>query len=369
MRGSAEVCNRVGMRLSGGLAALGALVTGAAVAWGSAAAVPKPPTAAVCVPTSIRMEYFSSLGPKLGEYNAVFAGLARVRPNDPYAYRCLWIDRDRPAGNNGAFQAILDITPAGLRGRVAAGDCGRNRPDSPPFYHSRKRYLTVDGTNALPYQNAVGGNEKVVKGVLAAAEAAGVGLPCQPAKPKPNPKPPPPPSPPKQPSPLPRPATSGSTTRCRLASACRDRSGWIEYHDTPAEIRPGLWRVNFTVERKDGKRCAGTLGSPPRRHSRRQRPKLRLLRRLSEGGDVHRGGHARRRGEDAEGKADVRRPGLADRRPRRLERIRKRVPPTSPAASGHLNWPAGRTADVTALPTPTRRRQPGRSSGVTRGLR
>ena len=248
------------MRLIVGLAALGTLVAGVAVA-ATPPPVPQPPPAAVCVPSSIRMEVFSSLGAKLGEYNAPFAGRAPVRPNDPYAYRCLWIDPSRPAGNNGAFQVILDITPAGLRGRVAAGDCGRNRPDSPPFYHSRKRYLTVDGTNGIPYQNAVGGNEKVVKGVLAAAEAAGVGLPCQPANPKPNPKPPPPPPPPKQLPPL---SSSGDlgidySMPARFGLPGKQK-GLIEYHETLAEIRPESWRVDFTIKRKDGKRCAGTLG-------------------------------------------------------------------------------------------------------------
>jgi hypothetical protein len=136
----------------------------------------KPPTAAVCVPASIRMEYFSSLGGKLGEYDAAFATLTRVYPNDPYSYKCLWTTQ--PGGTTEAFLVTLDVTPAGVQGRIAAGDCGRNRPDSPPFYHSRKRFLTVSGGNRLSFQNAVGGNEKVLKGILAAAEAAGVGRAC-----------------------------------------------------------------------------------------------------------------------------------------------------------------------------------------------
>jgi hypothetical protein len=81
-------------------------------------------------------------------------------------------------GANEAFVVFIDLVPPGLSGRFASGDCGRNRPDSPPFYHSRKRYLGVSGGNRAMFQNAVGGNEKILKGVLAAAEAAGVGQAC-----------------------------------------------------------------------------------------------------------------------------------------------------------------------------------------------
>jgi hypothetical protein len=72
----------------------------------------KPPTAAVCVPSSIRLEYFSDLGGKLGEYDAHFEALVNT---NTYAAKCLW----------------------------------------------------------------VGSNEKILKGVLAAAEAAGVGKACK----------------------------------------------------------------------------------------------------------------------------------------------------------------------------------------------
>ncbi len=136
----------------------------------------KPPTAAVCTPTTIRMEYHSSLGGKLGEYDAVFGQLVQVYPSDPYVYKCLWMTQ--PGGTVEAFVAFIDFIPAGTPGRIGSGDCGRNRPDSPPFYHSRKRYLTVSGGNRGSFQNALGGNEKVLKGVLAAAEAAGVGQAC-----------------------------------------------------------------------------------------------------------------------------------------------------------------------------------------------
>jgi hypothetical protein len=136
----------------------------------------KPPTAAVCVPKTIRIEYFSSLGGMLGEYDASFGKLVKVYPNDPYYYKCLWMTQ--AGGTNEAFVVFVHNAPPNLPGRIASGDCARNRPDSPPFYHSRKRYLSVDGGNRQLFQNAVGGNEKTLKGVLAAAEAAGVGQAC-----------------------------------------------------------------------------------------------------------------------------------------------------------------------------------------------
>src|SRR5262249_14000203 len=51
------------------------------VAAGPAAPVPsavRPPTSAVCKPASVRMEYFSSLGAKLGEYDARLQGLVKI---------------------------------------------------------------------------------------------------------------------------------------------------------------------------------------------------------------------------------------------------------------------------------------------------
>ena len=136
----------------------------------------KAPTASVCVPKSIRLEYFSSLGGKLGEYDAAFGKLVKVYPNDPYVYKCLWMTQ--PGGTTEAFVVFIDIVPAGTPGRIGSGDCARNRPDSPPFYHSRKRQLSVSGGERLSFQRALIGNQKVIKGVLAAAEAAGVGQVC-----------------------------------------------------------------------------------------------------------------------------------------------------------------------------------------------
>ncbi|HEU0305083.1 MAG TPA: hypothetical protein VFR32_10945 [Gaiellaceae bacterium] len=143
---------------------------------GGAADKGKPPTASVCVPKTIRIEYFSSLGAKLGEYDAPFSKLVRVYPADPYYYKCLWVTQ--PGGATEAFVIFIEIIPAGTPGRISSGNCTGNRPDSPPFYHSRKRQLTVSGGNRALFQNAVGGNAKILRGVLAAAEAQGVGPAC-----------------------------------------------------------------------------------------------------------------------------------------------------------------------------------------------
>ncbi len=135
----------------------------------------KPPTAAVCKPTTIRIEYFSSLGGKLGEYNAVFNRIEKV-PTATLTHKCLWFVEGSTTSES--FVAFISYIPIGTPGTVPSGDCFRNRPDSPPFYHSRKRQLSVSGGNRQSFQNALGGNEKVLKGVLAAAEAAGVGTAC-----------------------------------------------------------------------------------------------------------------------------------------------------------------------------------------------
>lgn len=132
----------------------------------------KPPTAAVCVPTTIRLEYFSDLGPKLGEYDAHFQSLVIT---GTYAAKCLWV---ASGPTDEAFVAFIDFVPDGIQGALPSGAC-TGRRDSPPFYYSRKRYLTVSGGNRKSFQRAVGGNEKVLKSVLAAAEAAGVGKPCK----------------------------------------------------------------------------------------------------------------------------------------------------------------------------------------------
>lgn len=132
----------------------------------------KPPTPAVCVPSTIRMEYFGSLGGKLGEYDVRFHALVNT---GELGAKCLWVGS---GPTDEAFVAFISYVPIGTPGSVPSGDCSRTKPDNPPFFHSRKRQLTVSGGNRKSFQNAVGGNDKILKGVLAAAEAAGVGKPC-----------------------------------------------------------------------------------------------------------------------------------------------------------------------------------------------
>ncbi|HKI91673.1 MAG TPA: hypothetical protein VJ986_05190, partial [Gaiellaceae bacterium] len=133
----------------------------------------KPPTAAVCVPGSIRMEYSTMFGVKLGEYDASFQEL--VTRNE-YAAKCLWVAGGGPTDE--AFVVFIDFVPDGVQGALPSGAC-TGRQDSPPFYYSHKRYLTVSGGPRKYYQAAVAGNETILKGVLAAAEAAGVGKACK----------------------------------------------------------------------------------------------------------------------------------------------------------------------------------------------
>lgn len=220
----------------------------------STTAAVTPPKISVCKPVSIRMEYFSSLGAKLGEYNATFASLSKVYSNSAYHYKCVWVVEGETAE---AFVAFVDFVPAGTPGAIASGDCLRNRPDSYPFFHSRKRQLTVSGGERQAFQHALGGNAKILQGVLAAAEAAGVGALCPGASPPsttttPTPKPKPRP-------PLP------SSGDFRIDYRMPDRfgvpraKGLTEYHDTVAEIQPDGWRVDFTVQRKDGEPCDGAL--------------------------------------------------------------------------------------------------------------
>jgi hypothetical protein len=131
------------------------------------------PTAAVCKPATIRMEYFSSLGAKLGEYIAVFGKLVKTAT---FGHKCLWYVEGSTTSE--AFVVFIDRTPLGTPGSVPAGNCAGNRPDSHPFYNSRKRQLGVSGGERQAFQRALAGNATILKGVLAAAEAAGVGKSC-----------------------------------------------------------------------------------------------------------------------------------------------------------------------------------------------
>lgn len=215
-------------------------------------ATPKPPGAGVCVPKTIRMEYHSSLGAKLGEYDAKFQEIVKVYPDDPYSYKCLWY---ASAPKDEAFVVFIGITPPGVPGRIAAGNCDGTRKDSPPFYNSRKRYLGVSGGERKYFQNALGGNEKVLKGVLAAAEAAGVGQACPGKKPPPPPPPPPKPKPP-PPAPKPKPAAGqlGIDYRVPDRFGAIGKGGLVHY-PTEKEIAPDSWSVFLEIRRKDGKPC------------------------------------------------------------------------------------------------------------------
>jgi hypothetical protein len=230
------------LTLPGVLLAVASLVLATAAAPRGEAA-PKPPGAAVCVPKTIRMEYFSSLGARLGEYDARFQEIAKVYPNDPYSYKCVWY---ASAPKDEAFVVFIGITPPGVPGRITAGNCDGTRKDSYPFYNSRTRYLGVSGGNRKEFQNAVGGNDKILKGVLAAAEAAGVGMACSKAKPPQPPSPPPPPKP--------APGQLGIDYRMPARFGDEDANGLLHY-PTVGEIAPDGWIVYLDVRRKDGRPC------------------------------------------------------------------------------------------------------------------
>jgi hypothetical protein len=91
-------------------------------------------------------------------------------------HKCLWYVEG--STTNEAFVVFIDRTPLGTPGAVPAGNCSGTRPDSHPFYNSRKRQLSVSGGARIAFQRALGGNAAVIKSVLAAAEAAGVGKAC-----------------------------------------------------------------------------------------------------------------------------------------------------------------------------------------------
>ena len=236
----------LGVALVVGLALVGVALPGAGAV--------TPPTAAVCKPATIRMEYFSGLGTKLGEYDARFSRLVRTHPDDPYAFKCLWV-----AGGptDEAFVVFVEVVPSGAPGRIPSGNCSGTRRDSYPFFHSRTRYLSVSGGERKEAQRALAGNETILRGVLAAAEAAGVGAPCPGTAPIPTPKP--------KPKPTPASPALPSSGELFIDYRMPERygrpgaRGITESHDTASEIRPSGWRVSFTVKRKDGKPCAGSL--------------------------------------------------------------------------------------------------------------
>jgi hypothetical protein len=136
----------------------------------------KPPTKATCLPASFSMEALSSLPPYdvVGTFSAALSGFMRG-PQGDFQWECTWTTT---SDQTLAFLAVIDITPVNVGG--TAGDCAKNRPDDPSsgYYYSRKRHLTVSGGTRLSFTRAAGGDGKILKQVLATAEAQGVGPPC-----------------------------------------------------------------------------------------------------------------------------------------------------------------------------------------------
>jgi hypothetical protein len=130
------------------------------------------PTSGTC-PPSFTMESLRSLPPydATGEFPASFSKLEKT---GTFSWRCLYL-RDSGAE---AFVIFIDVIPPDTPGALASGACGSTAPDSPPFYRSRKRYVTVSGGERGAFTRAKGGNEAILKQALALAEAQGVGQAC-----------------------------------------------------------------------------------------------------------------------------------------------------------------------------------------------
>ena len=131
------------------------------------------PTAATC-PPPFTMESIQSLPPYAvsGTFNIVFS---KIEKHATYGSKCTYLTEDRRAE---AFVIFFDYNPPDVPGLIASGNCGSYRADSPPFYHSRKRFLGVSGGERLSFTRAQSGNEAILKKALALAEAAGVGRAC-----------------------------------------------------------------------------------------------------------------------------------------------------------------------------------------------
>lgn len=129
-------------------------------------------SAATC-PPSFTMESLQSL-PPYGVTGTFKANFSKIENTSDYSSKCYY------ASETGVedFVVFIDFIPADVPGRIASGDCGKNRPDSPPFYHSRKRFITVSGGERLSFTRAQGGNEAILKKAIALAEAQGVGQAC-----------------------------------------------------------------------------------------------------------------------------------------------------------------------------------------------
>jgi hypothetical protein len=122
------------------------------------------------------MESLQSLPPheKTGEFQLKAATIKRVYPQVATIYKCTYLH----AQDSGeAFVITFDFTPP-TPGAITAGNCSGSRADSPPFYHSRKRYLTVSGGPRRLFTRAAGGDEMILKQALRLAEAQGVGQAC-----------------------------------------------------------------------------------------------------------------------------------------------------------------------------------------------
>jgi hypothetical protein len=135
----------------------------------------KAASASAC-PALSTMESIQSLPPYAvsGTFPVRFS---RFEKTDDHGAKCLYVTEN----GNEAFVIFISWVPPDLPGRIASGDCSRTRPDSPPVYNSRKRYLGVSGGERGMFTRALGGNGKVLLQALALAEAQGVGRAC-PAK-------------------------------------------------------------------------------------------------------------------------------------------------------------------------------------------
>lgn len=133
------------------------------------------PTASSC-PASFSMESLRSLPPydRVGEFTVRFSRIERTYASSPFNFKCLYVN----GSGNEAFVIFIDLVPPDAPGAIASGACGNSRPDNPPTYYSRKRYLTVSAGERAAYTRASGGNEKIARQALALAEAQGVGQAC-----------------------------------------------------------------------------------------------------------------------------------------------------------------------------------------------
>lgn len=138
---------------------------------------PKEPTAATC-PPPFPMEVVNFSGVRVGEFTVTGPTLQRTYPDDPgrpYSFKCLYFN---PGDRGENFVVFVDVVPPDVPGTIPSGNCSGSRPDTPPSFHSRTRYLSVSGGTRREGNRAVGGDAKIVRAALTRAEAQRVGLPC-----------------------------------------------------------------------------------------------------------------------------------------------------------------------------------------------